>query len=38
MGRAFGVTATDIGNRLALMALLPNIAGLVLCFGMALRR
>jgi hypothetical protein len=35
----FGVTATDIANlRLALMALLPNIAGLVLCFGMALRR
>jgi hypothetical protein len=34
-----GVTATDVGNlRLALMALLPNIAGLVLCFGMALRR
>ena len=34
-----GVTATDIGNlRLALMALLPNLAGLVLCFGVALRR
>jgi hypothetical protein len=34
-----GVTATDVANlRLALMALLPNIAGLVLCFGMALRR
>jgi hypothetical protein len=34
-----GVTATDVGNlRLALMALLPNIAGLVLCFGMAQRR
>jgi hypothetical protein len=34
-----GVTATDVGNlRLALMALLPNIAGLVLCFGIALRR
>lgn len=34
-----GVTAVDVGNlRLALMALLPNIAGLVLCFGMALRR
>jgi hypothetical protein len=34
-----GVTATDVGNlRLALMALLPNIAGLVLCFGMVLRR
>jgi hypothetical protein len=34
-----GVTAVDIGNlRLALMALLPNIAGLVLCFGVALRR
>jgi hypothetical protein len=33
-----GVTATDVGNlRLALMGLLPNIAGLVLCFGMALR-
>jgi hypothetical protein len=28
-----GVTAIDISNlRLALMALLPNIAGLVLCF------
>jgi hypothetical protein len=34
-----GVTATDVGNlRLALMALLPNLAGLVLCFGVALRR
>jgi hypothetical protein len=34
-----GVTATDVGNlRLTLMALLPNLAGLVLCFGMALRR
>jgi hypothetical protein len=34
-----GVTATDISNlRLALMALLPNLAGLVLCFGVALRR
>jgi hypothetical protein len=34
-----GVTPTDVGNlRLALMALLPNIAALVLCFGMALRR
>jgi hypothetical protein len=34
-----GVTAIDIGNlRLALMALLPNLAGLVLCFGVALRR
>ena len=34
-----GVTAIDISNlRLALMALLPNLAGLVLCFGMALRR
>jgi hypothetical protein len=34
-----GVTATDIGNlRLAVMALLPNLAGLVLCFGVALRR
>jgi hypothetical protein len=34
-----GVTATDIENlRLALMALLPNVAGLVLCFGVALRR
>jgi hypothetical protein len=33
------VTATDVGNlRLALMALLPNLAGLVLCFGLALRR
>ena len=34
-----GVIATDVGNlRLALMALLPNISGLVLCFGMALRQ
>jgi hypothetical protein len=34
-----GVTAIDIGNlRLALMALLPNLAGLVLCFGVALCR
>jgi hypothetical protein len=34
-----GVTATDVGNlRLVLMALLPNIAGLVLAFGSALRR
>jgi hypothetical protein len=34
-----GVTATDIGNlRLALMALLPNLAGLVLCFSVALRK
>jgi hypothetical protein len=34
-----GVTATDIGNpRLALLALLPNLAGLVLCFGVALRK
>jgi hypothetical protein len=32
------VTADDLGNlRLALMALLPNLAGLILCFGMALR-
>jgi hypothetical protein len=36
-----GLTATadDLSNlRLALMALLPNLAGLVLCFGVALRR
>jgi hypothetical protein len=34
-----GVTATDIGNlRLAVMALLPNLAGLVLCFSVALRK
>jgi hypothetical protein len=34
-----GVTATDVGNlRLALMALLPNLAGLILCFGVALRK
>jgi hypothetical protein len=34
-----GVTATDIGNlRLVLMALLPNLAGLVLAFGSALRK
>jgi len=33
------VTATDIGNLcLVLMALLPNLAGLVLAFGSALRR
>jgi hypothetical protein len=33
------VTDTDVGNlRLALMALLPNLAGLVLCFGTSLRR
>jgi hypothetical protein len=32
-------TTDDLGNlRLALMALLPNLAGLVLCFGVALRR
>ena len=32
------VTADDLGNlRLALMALLPNLAGLILCFGVALR-
>jgi hypothetical protein len=32
-------TADDLSNlRLALMALLPNLAGLVLCFGVALRR
>jgi hypothetical protein len=32
-------TADDLSNlRLALMALLPNLAGLVLCFGIALRR
>jgi hypothetical protein len=32
-------TTDDLGNlRLALMALLPNLAGLVLCFGSALRR
>lgn len=31
------VTADDLGNlRLALMALLPNLAGLILCFGVAL--
>jgi hypothetical protein len=31
-------TAGDLGNlRLALMALLPNLAGLLLCFGVALR-
>jgi hypothetical protein len=34
-----GATADDLSNlRLALMALLPNLAGLVLCFGVALRR
>jgi hypothetical protein len=34
-----GVTPMDVGNlRLALMALLPNLAGLVLSFGLALRR
>jgi hypothetical protein len=32
-------TADDLSNlRLALMALMPNLAGLVLCFGVALRR
>ena len=32
------ITADDVVNlRLALMAVLPNIAGLVLAFGMALR-
>jgi hypothetical protein len=32
-------TTDDLSNlRLALMALLPNLAGLVLCFGVALRR
>jgi hypothetical protein len=32
-------TADDLSNlRLALLALLPNLAGLVLCFGLALRR
>jgi hypothetical protein len=32
------VTANDLGNlRLMLMALLPNLAGLILCFGVALR-
>jgi Tfp pilus assembly protein FimV len=32
------LTATDVGNlRLALMGLLPNLAGLVLAFGVALR-
>ncbi len=35
----FHATADDLSNlRLALMALLPNLAGLVLCFGVALRR
>jgi hypothetical protein len=35
----FRFTTDDLGNfRLALMALLPNLAGLVLCFGVALRR
>jgi hypothetical protein len=30
---------TDVGNlRLGLMGLLPNLAGLVLAFGVALRR
>ena len=33
-----GLTADDLGNlRLALMALLPNLAGLILCFGVALQ-
>ena len=33
------LTATDVSNmRLALMGLLPNLAGLVLAFGLALRR
>ena len=33
------VTADDLGNlRLAVMALLPNLAGIILCFGAALRR
>jgi hypothetical protein len=33
------VSTDDLSNlRLALMALLPNLAGLVLCFGVALRR
>lgn len=33
------LTTDDLSNlRLALMALLPNLAGLVLCFGVALRR
>jgi len=32
------LTAVDLGNlRLALMSLLPNLAGLVLAFGVALR-
>jgi hypothetical protein len=32
------LTAVDIGNlRLAMMGLLPNLAGLVLAFGVALR-
>ena len=32
------LTAVDVGNlRLAMMGLLPNLAGLVLAFGVALR-